>query len=118
MAKPNDDPSDTGKLGYREPSEPRDLRPMISRPPFWRDESERLTYEHAVETNPRRAGEGAITYIARIAVLVEGRLAKIDKSMPRGTSQRQRDEQLRLLRDQAKALGVTTEAPGAPKDEI
>lgn len=75
----------TGRKGYREPHEPPDDRPVIAYGAcrcrgcreyggdFWRNESERLTYEHAVEANPKGASEGALTYIARIAGIVEQR---------------------------------------------
>lgn len=63
----------TGRKGYREPEELKDDRPMILHAPFWKDESERLTYEHAVESWPKHPGEGAMTYIARIAGIVERR---------------------------------------------
>ena len=77
------EPGDTGRKGYREPDEPPDDRPVIVRAPFWRDESERLTYEHAVESWPRRQGEGAMSYIARIAGIVEQRkLAAVAKEFP------------------------------------
>jgi len=79
---PQADVQDTGRRGYREPSDPPDDRPVIVHAPFWSSESERLTYEHAVESWPRRQGEGAMTYIARIAAKVEGRLAAAAKSFP------------------------------------
>lgn len=60
--------------GFREPDEPPDGRPVIVRDPYWRDPAEQDAYEHAVRTNPRRPDEGAMTYIARIAAIVEGRL--------------------------------------------
>lgn len=80
---------DTGRKGYLEPDEPSDgTRMRISFREFWADESERLTYEHAVETNPRRKlPDGRLeppgSYILRIAQLVAGRLGPIAKSMPR-----------------------------------
>lgn len=41
---------------------------------FWSSPSEQLTYEHAVEANPRGENEGAISYIKRIAALAQARL--------------------------------------------
>ena len=77
------EPGDTGRKGYREPDEPPDDRPVIVRAPFWSSESERLTYEHAAESWPRRPGEGAMTYIARLAGVVERRkLAAVAKEFP------------------------------------
>jgi len=69
---------------FREADEPPDERPVISRRPFWTDESERLTYEHAVETNPRRPTEPPMADIQRIAELAAGRLPKVAKPMSRG----------------------------------
>jgi len=108
------DPKDqnTGRMGYRWPEEPPDGRPVINRRPFWTDESERLTYEHAVETNPRRPGERPLVYIQRIATLVESRLrpqvpkAKLPppaKPMPkqRALTDGQANERWNELQDQA-----------------
>ena len=50
--------------------------------PFWSSASERLEYEHAIESNPRKPGEGSLTYIRRIAEVVAGRLAPPAKPMP------------------------------------
>lgn len=68
---------------YR-PRGPQGPNPYLApaREAFWLDESERLTYEHAVEVNPRGKDEGAITYLARIAALAAGRLAPAAKPMP------------------------------------
>lgn len=83
MARPSQrsEASDTGRLGYREPHEAPDERPVIARSPFWASESERLTYEHAVESWPKKKDEGGGTYIVRIAEKVRGRLVGV-KSMP------------------------------------
>lgn len=67
---------------FREPDEPPDDRPPIDRRPFWTSESERLTFEHAAETNPRRTGEGPGTYIARLAAIATGRIQRAVKPMP------------------------------------
>lgn len=66
---------DTGRMGWRWPEEVPDGRPVIDVRPFWTNESERLTYEHAAETHPRRPGEGPISYIQRLAGIAAGRLA-------------------------------------------
>jgi len=64
------DPDSSLRNGYREPGEPADGRPVIARPQFWSSESDRLQYEYTVHAHPRRAEEGAVSYIARIAQLV------------------------------------------------
>jgi len=69
--------------GWREPDEPSDGRPMIVRGGWWGNESERLTYEHAVESHPRRPDEGHGSYIVRIAETVARRkLAAVAKDFP------------------------------------
>ena len=54
--------------------------------PFWASASERLEYEHAVESNhaefPRKLGEGSLACVRRIAEVVAGRLAPAAKPMP------------------------------------
>lgn len=64
---------------FREPDEPPDGRPLIYRDPFWKDASEQSVYEHASATNPRRPGEGAMSYIARLAAIAEARLKSVPK---------------------------------------
>lgn len=76
------DRRDTGRRAWRWPEEPPDGRPVIDQRPFWKSESERLTFEHAAETNPRRPGEGPGTYIARLAAIATGRFAQAAKRMP------------------------------------
>jgi hypothetical protein len=64
-----------GPRAYAEPDDPLDGREcVIKRDSFWRDESERLTYEHAVEANPRKPDEGVMTYIARLAAFAHPKL--------------------------------------------
>jgi len=94
--------------GFRTDEEPRDDRPLLVRAAFWDNESERLTYEHAVETNPCRDGEGAGSYIIRVAeTVLERRSRAAAKQMPRPMSRRQRDEQLAKLRAQAREIEAT-----------
>lgn len=93
----NADPSQI-RNGYRLPSEPPDERPLVvftelghphirdgqgriidaetvgSPRGFWDSETERMTYEHAVQANPRRASEGLMDYIMRIGSIARGRL--------------------------------------------
>jgi hypothetical protein len=65
-----------GPRAYAEPDDSADGREyVIKRGSFWRDESERLTYEHAVEVNPRKPDEGVMTYVARVAVFAQAKLA-------------------------------------------
>lgn len=94
------EPSDTGRLGYRERDEYPDGRPVISHSQFWSDEAERLTYEHALQSNPKREDEGVMSYIMRIAAVVEGRYRKAG-TMPRGRlSQRAYERRMRELEGQ------------------
>lgn len=69
--------------GWREPDEPTDSRPLIVRGGAWKDESERLTYEHAMESNPKGADEGPLAYIMRIAGLVQRRRSAAAKDFPK-----------------------------------
>lgn len=85
-------PRDTGRKGYREPEEVPDGRPTISYRPFWTDLSEQLTYEHAVETHPKRPDESPMAYIQRIAAIVEGRLAAV-KAVPKASMTRKQFQQ-------------------------
>ena len=82
MGRERHEASDTGRMGFREPDEPPDERPLIARTPFWKDESEKLTYEHAVQVNPRKPGEGAMTYLQRLAEYVKGKLDSAVRAMP------------------------------------
>jgi hypothetical protein len=57
--------------GFRYEWEPIDARPvLIYTYPFWKDRVEQAIYEAAVAGNPRLAGEGALTYAARISAIV------------------------------------------------
>jgi hypothetical protein len=119
--------ADTGRMGYRQEWEPEDERRALApyrcqclgrRPPavgcrgnhgFWRDESERLTYESAVEDNPRREGEGPMAYAARISAIVAGKYSKLGGMPSSRLTRRQRDERLARLRGQAQGLPSGTE---------
>jgi hypothetical protein len=69
-----------GRPAYAEPGEPLDGREyVINRGSFWRDETERFTYEHAVQANPRKVGEGVATYIRRLAAFAEAKLALLPR---------------------------------------
>lgn len=107
--------------GFRELDEPEDDRPMIDRDRcrcsdcrdhegFWKDRTERMTYEDAVEANPRRPEEGPLAYAARISGLVTERYKRAVKSMPRAhQTRRERDGTLMKLRGQADGLPSGTE---------
>ena len=93
-------------MGFRYPDEPPDGRPVIVLSPAWEDETERMTYEHAVSANPRREDEGAISYIQRISSIVTGRYQKAGLAMPRrGMSQREWERKRNALNRQAQTLG-------------
>ena len=66
---------------FREPDEPTDDRPLLTRAPFWHDGIEQATYE-AAAANPLLPGEGPFTYIKRISQMVTGEDGGIGK-MPR-----------------------------------
>lgn len=70
-------------MGFREPDEPRDDRPVIKRTKFWADHTERATYEAAVEMHPKQAGEGTLDYLTRIIKIATGKLATLPKSLPK-----------------------------------
>jgi hypothetical protein len=75
---------DTGRMGFLEPEDsPDGVRHHILRRPFWRNVGEQLTYQNAVESNPRKRGEGALSYIQRIAEIAAGKLPPPAKDMPR-----------------------------------
>lgn len=70
--------------GYREPGEPRDDRPLVKHRPFWRDIGEQLTYQIAVESNPKKPGEGIEAYLQRICAAAGAKLQGAAlKDMPR-----------------------------------
>jgi hypothetical protein len=95
-----------------------DSRPLLIYPyPSWRDEEERLTYEHAAEAHPRGPDEGPGSYIVRLAEAVEGRLAKAGKSWPRPMSRSERDARLAKLREQARAEAARLPYREAPESE-
>lgn len=92
---------DSGRKGYLEPHEPPDgTRLRIMRGPFWTDQQEQATYEHAVQSNPILPDEGRGSYMVRIAGLVAGRYLKANV-MPRPRlSPREYHQRLRLLESQ------------------
>ena len=94
---------DTGRMGFRTEYERQDERQLLYYAyPFWADETERMTYEDAVEANPRREDEGAMTYAARISAVVAGKYSGAVQGMPHvRMSRRERDAQLAKLRGQA-----------------
>lgn len=109
--------------GFRELTEPRDDRPLLTEPdPFWMDYTEQLAYEAAVEANPKREGEGALTYCQRILDAVGVRYAKAGLEMPRTLTRREREAKLAALRAQREdwrdrdvvdALGPWDRDPGS-----
>jgi hypothetical protein len=118
-SQPFNQERDTGRKGYREPWEPEDERPVIAYGAcqcrgcreyggdFWRDKTEQMTYDSAVESNPKRENEGPMAYIQRISALVEGKYQRADKGMPHVRMSRQdRERQLQKLRGQ---IGSKTE---------
>lgn len=102
---------DSGRMAFRREGEPVDERPLLIDPHgFWRDETERLTYEDAVEANPKHRDEGPFSYIRRLSEIVTGKYASLGQPMPRTRmSRRERDQQLAKLRAQAR--------PDLPADE-
>lgn len=108
-------------MGYRREWEPVDERPLLieyacqcngcrKHQGFWRDQTERMSYEDAVEANPRRPDEGPLAYAARISGLVTERYQRAVKSMPRAhQTRRERDGVLMKLRGQADGLPSGTE---------
>jgi hypothetical protein len=107
-------------MGYRHDWEPVDERPLLAEYAcqcrgcrehhgFWRDETERLTYESAVEDHPIQPGEGPMAYAARISGIVEGKYSKLGGMPNARLSRRQRDERLARLRGQAQGLPSGTE---------
>ena len=87
-------PSDSGRNAWRESWEPFDGRPLvIVRREFYRDTTEQLTYENAVESNPRKHGEGPMAYVRRIAEIATGELlAQPAKTMPEARLPYREDE--------------------------
>jgi hypothetical protein len=97
----NSDPN-TGLMAFRYPGEAPDGRPVIAYVhPFWEDRMEEATYEAAVAGHPRRADEGPLAYAQRISELVTGEREQIKRMPRRSLSNRERDERLALLREQA-----------------
>jgi len=96
--------SQYGRLhnAFRTDEEPRDDRPLLFEAyPFWVDDTERMTYEQAVDSHPRGDAEGALSYVARIVEIVTGRYARAGLPLPRQQTRREREESLARLRRQA-----------------
>jgi hypothetical protein len=89
---------------WREADDPTDDRPLIAHAPFWDSESERLEFEHAVETHPPGPGvhgnEYLVAYAARIADVVEGRLVAAGKVMPHPLGKAAHQRRLNMLEGQ------------------
>jgi len=93
---------DTGRRGYRQEWEQPDGRPLlIQTEPFWADETERMTYEDAVEADHPRPEDTLLSYLARISAAVAGKYGGVLPRMRRpGLSRVERDRQLAKLRGQ------------------
>ena len=113
------EPRDTGRMGFRRDWEPVDERPLLVEYACqcrgcrewegpYRDQTERMTYEDAVEANPKGPDEGPAAYFIRLSELVTKKYAGV-KSMPHvRQSRRERDQALARLRGQAAAQGLPT----------
>ena len=97
---------DTGRIGFREAGEPPDERPVLVREQFWADQSEQMTYEHAVQANPQRPDEGNLSYLARIAASVEGKYLAAGGTMPSRLSPVAYRRRLDALERQRKGLST------------
>ncbi len=108
-------PQASGRMGFREPDEPEDGRPVIARGAcrctacreyldgFWKGRMEQATYEAAVAGSPRREGEGPMAYIRRISEIVTREREAGAKAMPHlRMTRRERDAVLERLRAQAR----------------
>jgi hypothetical protein len=100
-------------MGYRTEFDAPDERPLLveyactcagcrEHQGRWRDETERMTYEAAVESCPKREDEGPLAYAARISAVVEGKYKRAPvAAMPHARMSRvERDRQLQKLRGQ------------------
>lgn len=107
MARPSDvlpfnQRADTGRMGFRHEWEPVDDRPLVVyHEPLWADETERMTYEAAVEADRPREEDTLLDYLARISASVAGRYAGVLPKMRRpGQSRAERARSLAKLRGQ------------------
>lgn len=79
MTRRNTSPAaegDTGQRAYREPGDPVDERPVISRRPIFRDSSEELAWLYAAEqARPFRKADTFLEHLERIAKLAGAELA-------------------------------------------
>lgn len=106
-------PQETGQRAYREVHEPPDgHRPRIHHAIFWMDQQEQATYEHAAESNPPheaelRTIEGRLTYLMRLATVVERRYLKAAHAMPQGRlSPKAYQRRLAELESQRELIGA------------
>lgn len=101
-AQPFNSEPNTGRMGYRTEYDAPDERPLLYMAhPFWEDETERLTYEDAVEADRPRDDDSLLSYLARISAAVEGRYKWVLPKMRRpGLSRVDRERQLQKLRGQ------------------
>jgi hypothetical protein len=98
---------DTGRRGYRMEWEAPDERPLVVyTEPFWTDDTERMTYEAAVESNPIRETDTLLDYLARVSATVVGKYKGVLPKIKRGMSRQDRERQLQKLRGQ---IGSKTE---------
>ena len=98
---------DTARMGYRTEYDRPDERPLVVyNEPFWTDETERMTYEAAVESNPIRETDTLLDYLARVSATVSGKYKGVLPKIKRGMSRQDRERQLQKLRGQ---IGSKTE---------
>jgi len=83
-------PPDTGRMGFRyleeAPYGPDDHRPVLSsRYPLFRNRLEAGIYESAVLANPRKQGEGPMSYAERLCKIVnDDKIEDAVKRFPTG----------------------------------
>lgn len=94
--------TDTGRMGFRHEWEPADERPLIVyHEPLWADETERMTYEAAVEADRPREADTLLDYLARISAAVAGKYGGVLPKMRKpGQSRAERERSLAKLRGQ------------------
>jgi hypothetical protein len=94
--------NDSGRMGFRHDWEAPDDRPLVIHPwPFWADETERMTYEAAVEADKPGEADTLLDYLARISATVEGKYKGVLPRMRRpGGTRQERERQLQKLRGQ------------------
>ena len=101
QAQPFNAEPNTGRMGYRTEFDAPDERPLLYSPhPFWTDETERLTYEAACESDRPRDEDSLLSYLARISATVEGKYRRVHSVPHVRMSRVDRDRQLAKLRGQ------------------